>query len=118
MRPSKRTPLLRARRTRPGGHDEGARAPEGKTAHRMVRVTYLDHVEFKECGDPDHVRPPECVTVGFLDEETSEYVRVLWLVEDVETATFQGMVIVRSCILKMEDLTLAEPPEEAGGGET
>ncbi len=72
---------------------------------RLVRVSYLDHVEFKDCGDPAHVIPVRCETLGFLEEETPDYIRLLWLVEDVETATFQGMVIVRSCILEMEDLT-------------
>ncbi len=102
-------PPTMARETRPGGPPGGGRAP------RLVRITYLDHVEFKECEDPSHERPIICETVGFLDEETEDYLRVLWLIESYEEAPkFQGLVLVRSCILEVEKLT-SHPSPEVGG---
>ncbi len=83
---------------------------------RLVRVTYLDHMEFKECEDPGHERPIRCETVGFLDEETEDYLRILWLIEShEESPKFQGLVLVRSCILEIEELT-SHPSPDAGEG--
>jgi hypothetical protein len=90
--------------------------PEGEEAPRFVRITYLDHIEFENEEHLNHATPSICSTTGTIHEETETFVRLIWIVENIDsTPSFQGMVVLKSCILKVEELTisgeLGESPE-------
>lgn len=75
---------------------------------RFVRVAYLDHMEFKDCKDPSHEKPVRCEAYGLLVVEDPEYLQLMWLVGSLDEPTHQGLVIVRSCVLEVEEF---EPKE-------
>ncbi len=76
---------------------------KGSDSPRLVRVAYLDHLEFKECKSPGHEKPGQSVAYGFLQEDASEFIRLTWLVEGVDEPEHQGLVIIRSCVLEVEE---------------
>jgi hypothetical protein len=80
---------------------------ESRTA---VYVKYKDHLLFKDC-DPQTFGPFVRETIGWLDHEASDFVRVVWeravgngtKPAIKEKAT--GLVILRGDILEMRRLT-------------
>ncbi len=76
---------------------------------RLVRVTFLDHMEFKDCKNPSHEKPVPCVAYGLLVVEDPEYLQLGWLTQGVDEPEYQGLVLIRSCVLKVEEF---EPKED------
>ncbi len=75
----------------------------------IVICRYKDHVLFKD-GDASKYRPWTRETVGWLDFEDKEYVRVVWerfsqpSVPDEARTRSTGLTILRSAILEIRRL--------------
>jgi len=80
------------------------------TAGSLVLVRYLDHVLFKDV-DPSLYRPWTRETVGWLDYEDSDHVRIVWERfgmpdppnESKPRAT--GLLILKKAILEIRTLS-------------
>lgn len=79
----------------------------------IVYVRYLDHVLFKDV-DLSVYAPSVRETVGWLDSETSDYVKIVWerfaepdpRGEAKQKAT--GLVVLKSCILELQKVRINE----------
>jgi len=76
----------------------------------VVYVRYLDHVLFRD-AEPQTFGPFVRETIGWLDHEASDFVRLVWersVENGSNPATKQkatGLVILRGDILEMRRLT-------------
>jgi hypothetical protein len=76
----------------------------------LVRIRYLDHVLFKDV-DPSSMRPWSRETVGWLDYEDSDHVRIVWERfampdppnESKPRAT--GLVILKKAIIELRSVS-------------
>ena len=75
----------------------------------LVYIRYLDHVLFKDV-DPRAFEPFKRETIGWLDHESSDYIRVVWerMVDNAEDPKIRqratGLVILKSDILEIRNL--------------
>jgi hypothetical protein len=77
-----------------------------------VYVRYLDHVLFRNMGNPISV-PVDRETLGWLADETSDTIRILWdktrkSFPNMNDSPHSGLVLIKSCILEMRPLPLQD----------
>ncbi len=75
------------------------------SGREIVVIHYLDHVWFETEHNPERLEPAPCLIVGFLHEETDDFIRVVNREEgpmgEEPHPRAYGMVLPKGAILDM-----------------
>jgi len=73
----------------------------------LVEIVFTDPTEFDTNYD-DRCDPIECRTIGWIDEQNSSFINIVWLAEGFEKP-YVGLSIPRGCIKKIQPLMSVNP---------
>lgn len=76
--------------------------------NKLIFLRWEDHISIDAWRDPKKDAPEllDCITVGFLINETDKYIEVASTVEDVNCCC--SMVILKNCILERKEVAIVQ----------
>lgn len=75
-----------------------------KPNRNLVEVIFDDPTEFDTSYDKKQ-EPVECRTVGWLDDENSSYLKIIWL-REMNDEPYVGLSIPRGCVKQVRPIFL------------